>query len=76
MKPKYEIKEIPWGSMPRGATMEDYQKALETAAHVYKNSFAEVVDYLGFTPKRCRAGYSAMIGENEFIITRIWGGIS
>ena len=43
----------------------------QATSTIYKNSFAEVVDFLGGRPYRQRAGWSALKGDTEYIITKI-----
>lgn len=70
MKAKYEIRAVNFDELPN-RTVEAYQKAINETTPVYKNSFEEVVEYLGGTPHRGRAGYSATIGNIDYTITRI-----
>lgn len=59
-------------------TIIDYDKAeklplsrqVEATYSFYKNGFDEVVKYLGGRPFRQRVGWTAMIGNKEFIITK------
>ena len=51
-------------------TANEYQRALNDATPIYKNSFAEVVEYIGTRPYRQRAGYTAHIGNTDYVITR------
>ena len=60
-------------------TIINYKKAnglpignlAQATSTIYKNSFAEVVDFLGGRPYRHRAGWSASKGDTEYIITKI-----
>ena len=60
-------------------TIIDYKKAnslpignlAQATSTIFKNSFAEVVDFLGGRPYRQRAGWSALKGNTEYIITKI-----
>ena len=60
-------------------TIINYKKAnslpfcnlAQATSTIYKNSFAEVVDFLGGRPYRQRAGWSALKGDTEYIITKI-----
>ena len=70
MKVKYEIRAVNLDKLPN-RTVDEYQKALNEATPVYKNSFEEVVEYLGKTPHHERAGYSTTIGNTDYLITRI-----
>ena len=60
-------------------TIIDYKKAnglpignlAQATSTIYKNSFAEAVDFLGGRPYRQRAGWSVLKGDTEYIITKI-----
>lgn len=69
MTAKYEIKAINFDDLTN-RTADEYQKALDEATPVYKNSFAEVIEYIGARPYRQRAGYTAHIGSIDYVVTR------
>lgn len=60
-------------------TIINYKKAkclpignlAQATSTIYKNSFAEVVEFLGGRPYRQRAGWSVLKGDTEYIITKL-----
>ena len=70
MRGKYEIRAVNFGEHTI-RTADEYQKVLDEATPIYKDSFAEVVEYLGGKPHRERAGWSACVGNTDYVITKI-----
>ena len=66
MKNEYRITVVDYNKL-NSLPLVESTKASHT---VYVRGFNEVVDYIGGRPFRNRAGWSAMRGNTEYIITK------